>query len=922
MKILLKLLASALSLLALGASAAQPDPDFHIFLCLGQSNMEGAAPIESCDTTGVPDRFLMMPGVDFRNPNRTKGEWTVAVPPLVRQHTGLTLMDYFGRSMLLNLPENARVGVVPVAIGGTKIECLDKDFDPSKLASEAEWFRNIMKEYDNAPYQRLLEGARKAQQDGVIKGILLHQGESNTGNPEWPLMVKKIYDDLLSDLGLQPNSIPLIAGHVVTAEEGGVCAAHNPIIDRLPEVIPMAKVVSSAGLPQMGDGLHFTSNGYRKLGTRYAAEMLGTMGISNPKLVDCDALADEMAKGASLASPDGLTKVFINDKDGMPSFSVYYDGNVFIEPSPLGVATNIGDLAHGLHLQSVSDVETVEDLYSLPNIKKSNPEYVANRRVFTFSKFGHPVLDVEMQVSDNNVAFRYKILPAREALCCVVNKEATGFNMPEGTTTFLCPQMQPMTGFARTAPSYETNYELDAPTGSNGWGNGFTFPALFRNGDKGWMLISETGIAGDYCGSHLENRKGNQYGIAYAMPGEQNGFGSTGASIALPGYTPWRTITLGATLAPIAETTIATDLVRPLYEASTPYDYGKGSWSWIIKMDPSCKFEEQKNYIDFSAAMGWETVLVDALWDSQIGYEGIEKLAEYGRSKGVDLYLWYNSNGSWNDAPQGPRGVMNDIVKRRRDMKWMKENGIRGIKVDFFGGDKQETMRLYHDILADANDYGILVIFHGCTLPRGWDRMYPNFAAAEAVLASENLHFSQGMCDAEAKNACIHPLVRNAVGSMDFGGSTLNKFYSADNSRGSQRRTSDVFALATAVLFQSPVQHFAMAPNNLEDAPGWAVDFMKEVPTQWDEIKFIDGYPGKYLVIARKSGETWYVAAINAQEEPLEMQIELPEISKSQEVQVFSDDKNLTGSVKNIKTDKKGRLKISVPQNGAYIAKY
>ncbi len=628
------------------------------------------------------------------------------------------------------------------------------------------------------------------------------------------------------------------------------------------------------------------------------------------------------ADSYEVKSPDGKTVVTVSDEGLMPTYSVKYDGKDFLLPSPLGLVTNIGDFTAGLNIGKVHPAKRT-DSYSLNNIKSSKVNYDANTCDFTFCREdGVPVFDLQMEVSDNNVAFRYNMWPQKETLCCVVESEATGFVMPDGTTTFLCPQMQPMTGFARTAPSYETNYDLDDTMGKNGWGNGYTFPCLFKNGDNGWTLISETGLAGDYVASHLANKEGNAYEIAYAMPAELNGYGSTGAQIALPDGTPWRTITIGESLAPIVETTIPFDVVSQLYEPSKEYDYGKGSWSWIIKMDPSCNFEEQKKYIDFSAAMGWDTVLVDALWDSQIGYEGIEKLAAYGKEKGVDLYLWYNSNGSWNDAPQGPRGVMNDIVKRRKDMKWMQKNGIRGIKVDFFGGDKQETMRLYHDILADANDYGILVIFHGCTLPRGWDRMYPNFAAAEAVLASENLHFSQGMCDAEAKNAATHPFIRNTVGSMDFGGSTLNKFYSADNAHGSKRMTSDVFALATAVLFQSPVQHFAMAPNNLEDAPAWAVDFMKAVPTTWDEVKFIDGYPGKYIIMARRSGDNWYVAAINAEETPLNAEIDLPGYLAGKEISMYSDDKDLNGSLKKVKPNKKGKIKLSVPKNGATLLQY
>ena len=398
-----------------------------------------------------------------------------------------------------------------------------------------------------------------------------------------------------------------------------------------------------------------------------------------------------------------------------------------------------------------------------------------------------------------------------------------------------------------------------------------------------------------------------------------NGVGDVSPAIALPGETPWRTITIGETLAPIVETTIPFDVVKPKYAAKSEAKYGRGSWSWIIGMDPSCNFDEQKRYIDFSAAMGYESVLVDALWDTQIGREKIAELARYGKSKGVALYLWYNSNGAWNDAPQGPRHLMDKSQARRAEMAWMQSIGIRGIKVDFFGGDKQPMMQLYEDILADANDFGLLVIFHGCTLPRGWERMFPAYAASEAVLASENLHFSQGMCDAEARNACIHPFIRNTVGSMDFGGSTLNKFYNADNKSGSQRKTSDVFALATAIMFQSPVQHFALAPNNLEDAPSWAIDFMKKVPTTWDDVKFIDGYPGKYCVMARRTGNKWYVVGINAQESPVKLKLSLPMFSAGSLLNLYSDTEKLEGSLKTVKLSKKQQIQISIPCNGGLV---
>lgn len=620
-----------------------------------------------------------------------------------------------------------------------------------------------------------------------------------------------------------------------------------------------------------------------------------------------------------VASPDGKLVVTINDNNGKPTYQVSLDGKVFLENSALGLNTNIGDFTQGMTMSEVSEVKAVNDSYQIDRIKKSHVDYHANQQVMTFTKDGKKVYDIIFQVSDNDVAFRYKLYPQGDTRCLVVKQEATSYQMPKEATSFLCPQMNPMTGFARTAPSYETNYDLDVPVGTKLSHTGYTFPCLFKNGNNGWVLLSETGTDAGYVACRLMGKADGSYQIANPMPEEMNGQGSANPALNLPGETPWRTITVGKTLAPIVETTIPFDVVSQKYKPSKKYEYGKGTWSWIIGMDWSCNFDEQKRYIDFAAAMGYQTVLVDALWDTQIGYPKMEELAKYGKSKGVDLFLWYNSNGCWNDAPQGPRGIMDNTLKRREAMAWMQKNGIRGIKVDFFGGDKQEMMKLYEDILIDANDYGIEVIFHGCTLPRGWERMYPNYVASEAVLASENLHFSQAMCDAEAKNACIHPFVRNAVGSMDFGGSTLNKYYNGDNKSGTHRVTSDVFALATAVLFQSSVQHFALAPNNMTDAPTWAINFMKQVPTTWDDTRFIDGYPGKYVIMARRHGDKWYVVGVNAEKQPLKKRIILDMFKAGSIVNVYSDDAKLVGSKKQVKLGKKQTLDIVIPCNGGLV---
>lgn len=258
-------------------NAFSQDKKFYIFLCFGQSNMEGNARLQPQDTI-VDSRFQVFETVDCPNLGRTKGNWYTAIPPLCRCYTGLTPADYFGRTMVANLPKNIRVGIINVSVAGCKIELFEKDNYQTYISTAPEWMKNIVKEYDGNPYAHLVEMAKLAQKDGVIKGILLHQGESNTNDSIWPKKIKGIYDNLIKDLKLKPKSVPLFAGELVNADQGGACASMNAIIATLPQTLPNSYVIPSIGCTVTPDKFHFTAEGYRLLGKRYAVKMLSLLG--------------------------------------------------------------------------------------------------------------------------------------------------------------------------------------------------------------------------------------------------------------------------------------------------------------------------------------------------------------------------------------------------------------------------------------------------------------------------------------------------------------------------------------------------------------------------------------------------------------------------------------------------------------------
>ena len=617
-----------------------------------------------------------------------------------------------------------------------------------------------------------------------------------------------------------------------------------------------------------------------------------------------------------------------------------------LDPSPLGVYTNVADFSKNLtFVKEIHSETTVVQHYHLRQGKQSEITAEENSLAILVTtpeaKKNKLVMSVNFRVFNNNVAYNYRFIQGGETSAIVVTGEASGFDLPDGTTAFICPQSDAMIGWKRTKPSYEEYYIWDEPaTTRSQYGQGWTFPCLFKTSraqnDERWILISETGVSSNYCASHLSDANADGLmTIAFPMEGENNGFGSTGAQLGLADcnvspydqqtqFTPYRTITLGFTLKPIVETTIPWDVVEPLYEPSTDYQGSRNTWSWILWQDESINYDDQVAFINLAADLGWEGCLIDGGWYKNIGREGMERLFALCKEKGVRPWVWYNSNGGWNDAPQCARQAMHNPIVRKQEMKWLRDGGVAGIKVDFFAGDKQETMRLYEAILSDANDYGLQVIFHGCTLPRGWERMYPNYCGSEAVLASENLYFGQPFCDMEARHACLHPFVRNAVGSMEYGGTVLQKRLHRYPDKGNTRRTSDVFELATAIAFQCSGQNFALTPRNLTEQPQFEIDFMRQVPTTWDQTLFIDGYPGKYIVLARRHGEQWYVVAMNAESEAKQLKLDLNVLgvsaAKSLSTLLHDGTDGKTPQQTALKLDKRGRINLTLqPQCAAVI---
>lgn len=424
----------------------------------------------------------------------------------------------------------------------------------------------------------------------------------------------------------------------------------------------------------------FEKNKTMRLGKKSFVAFLLFISFSDSLLAQSDL---------SVKSPNGNLNVAITLDKGTPFYTVDFGESPFFEASPLGLTTSIGDFTKELTFVTQTQ-HKIDEAYLMLNAKASNIHYLANEATVTYVNPAKDTLQVVFRVSNQDIAFSYVVKGGNRQTNVIIHEEATAYNLPDDTTIFLSSQALPMTGWEQTKPSYEEEYLFDQPVGTPSLNKaGFTYPGLFKLNGRGWVLVSETGVDGSYVGSRLgEGNKEGLYTLEFPQPGENNGLTETFAAMALPAQTPWRTLTLGKTLKPIVESTVAFDVVKPKYAPSMDYQPGRATWSWIVWQDWSINYEDQVKYIDLAAALDFEYVLVDNWWDQRIGRDRIEQLAKYANSKGVSLVLWYNSNGYWNNAPQTPQDRMNTAPARNAEMASMQKIGVKGIKVDFFGGDK------------------------------------------------------------------------------------------------------------------------------------------------------------------------------------------------------------------------------------------
>ena len=569
-----------------------------------------------------------------------------------------------------------------------------------------------------------------------------------------------------------------------------------------------------------------------------------------------------------------ITVTFELNSNKTPIYKVSYKNNIVLDSSQLGIIREDANFYTNLKIVKITEPKLMEDSYVMLQGKQKKISYSANQYTVHLQNEAGSLMDIIFQLSDDGVAFRYYFPETSTEIKRIV-EEKTTYNFDQKTKAWLQPMSKAKSGWSETNPSYEEHYMMDVPVNTPSPINeGWVYPALFNTNDT-WLLISESGLHENYCGTRLvynETEKAMQ--VTFPQKEEVFPNGALNPESELPWYTPWRIIAIG-NLKTITESTLGTDVANKSIEMDTSFiKSGLSSWSWVLLKDDFTTYETSKDFIDYASEMNWPYCLIDADWDTKIGDAKMKELATYAATKNVKVLVWYNSSGDWNSTPYHPKSKLLTIEDREKEFTKLIEMGISGIKVDFFGGDGQSMIAYYHDILKDAAKYKLMVNFHGATLPRGWQRTYPHLMTTEAIKGEEFITFTQETADLQPSHCAMLPFTRNVFDPMDFTPMVLDAIPNIN------RKTTPAFELALPVLFLSGIQHIAEIPDGMAKQPQYVIDYLKDIPTNWDATKFITGFPGKDVIMARQKDDVWHIVGINGENNPKEFEIDLSFISK------------------------------------------
>lgn len=569
------------------------------------------------------------------------------------------------------------------------------------------------------------------------------------------------------------------------------------------------------------------------------------------------------------SNPSGSLKVQLKKTDSKQELVLSNASGLELTHITLGLRSSTADYTSGLILTGTSDVAEVQTEYTALHGKRRQVSNVGNAQTLHFRNIAGAPLDVEICLYTDGLAFRYKI-PSSQGTSATFLQETTAYTIP----VFARRWMQ------RYVTHYEEDFPLQATPQAGQWG----YPALFQCADT-WMLVTEADVHRGYCATHLDNSAdANTYLISYPDAGQGRGIGDVTPTAALPWASPWRIVIAGS-LSTLVESTLVEDVSRPSVLKETDWiQPGRAAWVYWAFNHGTKDYPTCCRYVDLAVAMGWEYVLFDWEWDAMENGGRLEDAAAYARAKGIKPWIWYNSGGPHNYIGATPRDRMLTHENRQKEFAWLRSLGFVGVKIDFFESDKQHMMAYYLDILEDAAEARMMVNFHGATLPRGWSRTYPHLMSMEAVYGAEQYNNTPHMTEIAARLNCTLPFTRNVVGPMDY---TPVTFTDSQH----PHVTSNAHELALSVIFESGIQHLADRPEGfLSQAPA-VQDFLRRVPASWDETRLLEGYPGEYIVLARRSGSTWYVAGLNGTNQPRSFDLNLNAlIQQPAEAIVFTDD--------------------------------